>query len=505
MRIGGLASGMDTESIISDLMKANRMPLEKITQKKSYLEYQLNDYRSINRDLQASIYKLNDTILKPSTFTAKTVSISNADAVSIKGAGSTSDFSGSIAIGQLATEATFQSADKTGIDLKQMLSEVAGIADNAVDGKTSISISAMDKNGELVAKEFEFDINTDTIESVLKKINNESGVSAFYDTRSGQFSISAKNTGTQGDPLKVDISITGDIAKHMGIDDVAIAGGTTRKQGQDAKFTINGLETTRSSNTFEINGFEVALKQVTGTPTNHGTPVTFSSTTDTDKVMDSVVQFVNDYNKMIEELNAKMSESKYRDFPALSNEQKKDMKENEIKLWEEKAMSGTLRNDPIISSMLTQMRSAMNSNDKGGLRLSDMGITTTKNYLDNGKLVIDEAKLRKAITEDPTKVSQVFARPANGDDKGGVAVVLRDAMTVGQKAIGARAGSVGAGNSTFTLGRTLKGMDEQISRFEDRLKMTENRLWKQFSAMEQAISRANAQSGQLMSILGGGM
>lgn len=500
MKIGGLASGMDTETIISDLMKANRIPLDKITQKKSYLEYQLNDYRGINRNLQTSISKLNDTILRPSTFAAKTISISNTDAVNIKSLSSSANFSGAISIGQLATQATRQSekpaVGDTRLDTKQTLA-AAGVTGDA-DGKTSITISAIDKNGNFTPQTLEFNINKDSVESVLKKINSESGVSAFYDTKSGQFAISAKNTGTQSTK---DISITGEIANHLGIADGS--SGIIDKPGQNALFTFNGLAMERSSNTFEINGFEVSLKQVTGTPNAHGVPITFSSATDTDKIMETVVQFVNDYNKMIEELHGKLGEEKYRDFPALTAEQKKDMKENEIKLWEEKAMSGTLRNDPIISSMLTQMRSALNSNDQGGLRLSDIGIKTSDKYLENGKLIIDEEKLRKAITEDPTKVSQVFARPSSETDKGGVGVALRDAMSVGQKAIAARAGSAGAGNSTFTLGRSLKSMDEQIVRFEDRLKMTETRLWKQFSAMEQAINRANAQSASLTSALGG--
>ena len=38
MRIGGLASGMDTETMIRDLMKAHRIPLDKITQKKQYID-----------------------------------------------------------------------------------------------------------------------------------------------------------------------------------------------------------------------------------------------------------------------------------------------------------------------------------------------------------------------------------------------------------------------------------------------------------------------------------
>ena len=51
MRISGLATGMDTESMIRDIMNAHRIPLDKITQKKQYLEWQLDDYRATNRQL----------------------------------------------------------------------------------------------------------------------------------------------------------------------------------------------------------------------------------------------------------------------------------------------------------------------------------------------------------------------------------------------------------------------------------------------------------------------
>ena len=85
----------------------------------------------------------------------------------------------------------------------------------------------------------------------------------------------------------------------------------------------------------------------------------FSSAPDTDKIFDSVVKFVDEYNKLIEDLNKQIREPKYRDFQPLSAEQKKDMKEKEIEQWEEKAKSGTLRNDSTISSMLTQMRTAL--------------------------------------------------------------------------------------------------------------------------------------------------
>jgi len=57
----------------------------------------------------------------------------------------------------------------------------------------------------------------------------------------------------------------------------------------------------------------------------------------------------------------------------------------------------------------------------------------------------------------------------------------------------------------YTIGKNIKSINDQISRFEDRLEMIENRYWRQFTAMEQAIQRANSQSMYLMQQFGGGM
>ncbi|WP_091580937.1 flagellar filament capping protein FliD [Alteribacillus bidgolensis] len=49
-------------------------------------------------------------------------------------------------------------------------------------------------------------------------------------------------------------------------------------------------------------------------------------------------------------------------------------------------------------------------------------------------------------------------------------------------------------NHQFTLGRNINNIDDQITNFERRLFETEDRYWCQFTAMEQAIARANEQS-----------
>ena len=97
----------------------------------------------------------------------------------------------------------------------------------------------------------------------------------------------------------------------------------------------------------------------------------------------------------------------------------------------------------------------------------------------------------------------MFSKDGEKLEDQGFARRLRTIVDDTQKSIAKRAGKVGDVNDTFTLGRSLKDMNKQIDLFEDRLKMMENRYWKQFTAMEKAIQRSNAQSANLMSAFGG--
>lgn len=482
MRIGGLASGIDTESIINDMMQAHRIPLNKITQKKQYAEWQLDDYRSVNRDIRSMRDDLFE-MTKQSTYMAKTVSVSNENALSVRASGASAEFTGEIEIKELAKAASWQLTDKR-TDLKgdSKISELVG-----EDHEITIKTPADD---EAITVKFDKD---ETIDDAIKRINKEANVTAFFDERTGRISMTAKESGAgkvDGDESASEIQVSG--FEEAG----------TSQAGQDAVFTFNGMEMSRSSNTFEINGFEITLKETT----TAGAPVTFSSAPDVDKVFDSVKQFVDDYNKLIEDLNGKLREEKFRDYQPLSAEEKADMKEKEIELWEEKAMSGTLRNDPTIQGLLQNMRLALSSGvgpDGDKNFLSELGITTSKDYLANGKLEIDEDKLREVIANDPNKVYETLGKSGDGDEKG-LVHRLRDTMKNANDTISRRAGSAGAANESFTLGRNIKEMDNQIERFEERMQKMEERYWREFTAMEQAMSRAQAQAEQMMNALGGG-
>ena len=511
MRIGGLASGMDTEGMIKELMNAQRIPLDKITQKKQYLEWQLDDYRAINRNLNDFSQNLFNNLILSSKLTQKTVNVSAPDDVAIRNVSSSSDFSGTIKVDKLAVNATMQSTGKvieSEADLTTPLKNLK--LDNGEELKLppSFKIKAIQADGTFDEKGYEVVIDEgSTLKSVLDDINKNSGVSAFYDSFKGKIAFTAKHSGViKGEGgnggREIEFDATPEVLNFLKIksDNGAASSDipTSGTRGENAIFTFNGLETERPSNKFQINGFEVTLKATNDQPIN------FNSQPDTESVLETVTKFVDDYNKLIEDLHKQIREPKYRDFHPLSTEQKGEMKEKEIELWEEKAKSGTLRNDSMISSMLTKMRTVMMESVGGKHSLNDLGITTSSNYLENGKLIIDEKKLRDAINADPGKIHDLFAMEGEQESDMGIARRLRTIVDDSRKDIAARAGNAGAVNQTFTLGRNLINMDKQIERFEDRLKQVESRYWKQFTAMEMAIQRSNNQYSYLANAFGGG-
>ncbi|MFJ7977648.1 flagellar hook-associated protein 2 [Peribacillus sp. NPDC096379] len=502
VRVSGLASGMDIDELVKSMMQAERVPMDKLTQKKTYSEWQRDDYRSMNTALLELDTLIRDGVGKQASFIKKTITVSNPNALSIKNVNSTSDFSGTIVVKNLATAATMQSNGETAIS-----DPTAKLLD-ANSTEEIIKIRSINKDGVL-GEEIEVKITADdTLDSIIQKINSTTDVTAFYDKNTQRMSFTAKHSGDN--PDGPEIILTGDFfTNKLRMDansDLAVkdAGGNLISPprgsiGQNATVVYNGLVINRNSNTFILNGAEFTLKDKTDGP------VTFSSTADVDAILDTVTKFVAKYNEVIAKIKDKTGESKYRSFTPLTAEQKKAMTEDEVKLWEEKAKSGTLKNDSTLKSLLTTMRSSLYtsvSGLNGTNSLSNLGITTTSNYLDGGKLTIDEDKLRAAISEDPNAIYDLFMKEdskKDGSETGemGIARRLRANLKASMATITEQAGKAGSLNNNFTIGKSLNSLETRISAFEAKLTKLETRYYNQFTAMEKAIQRANSQSASL--------
>lgn len=491
MRIGGLASGMDIDQIIGDLMKAERIPLDKLFQKKTTFEWQREAFRSINTKISNFDRYVFDNFSLSSNFNKTTVTSTNEAATA------TSSSNGSIminSIDQLAS-AAYGVGDIADGTLSTTTMATLG------KGDTAVTLSVLQNDGTMKDVSISF-LATDKITDVVNKINGSNGgLTAFYDEASGQFSLSTKASGNNAAGGEIiDKNNSGFMgAFGFGTPDLAT-------NGLNAKLTVNGAIIERSSNSFTVAGFNISLKA------KSVTPITISATTDVESMVTKVKEFVEKYNEMIGGMNDLLKEKKYRNFPPLTDEQRKDMSEKEQELWDEKAKSGILKNDSILRSGLGDLRNSLYSRVTGiGVNvvdtLAEMGITTSSNYSDGGKLVIDEDKLRVAIIANPENVAKTFSQsdPDTTDavDTRGIAQRMRDSMKNFIDKIEEKAGKASHTDQQYNIGKSLLTTNESIRNFENRLKDVEARYWRQFTAMEKAISQGNQQSAMLMGQMGG--
>ncbi|MDN5388944.1 MULTISPECIES: flagellar hook-associated protein 2 [Bacillus] len=490
MRISGLASGMDIDDIVSKLMKTERVPLDKLTQKKQLLEWQRDSYREINtkiKEMQESIY----TMLRPSTYGAKKVVSSNESAVTATA--TTGSASSTIQVNRLATAATYKSSDISGY--------------TGSDQTLTFQVTAP---GETTAKKVEISVSsTDTLDDIVSKINKSGlGVSAIKDKIYNgteyveTIALTSKTTGAGGSIQADDAATASFMTDQLGFALDADNKLTASQVGENAEVVINGLQMEKTSNNFTVNNVTYQLKNTTTSP------VSIDVSTDVDGIYEKIKDFVTQYNELIDMVNGKLVEKKYRDYTPLSDEQKEDMTEKQIELWEEKAKSGLLRNDTILSGATNQMRTDFYSNvsvNGESLQLTQFGISTSSVYSQRGHLEINEEKLKAKIKEDPDSVANLFmagtSSTENYNEKG-IMRRLQTVLTNTKKQIEGKAGNSTMANNQFSIGKNLNTVESDILSMNDRLTQIENRYYTKFTAMEKAIQKANEQSTYLLQMLG---
>ena len=372
-------------------------------------------------------------------------------------------------------------------------------------------------NGKLVGA-----FNKDTaLETVLTSINGnaDAGVTVSYSKTTNQFQFTTRETGASSQ-----INMGDGLAK-------ALFGNPGDCHGEDAIFSmmVNGKELdgiSRSSNTFDVDGMSVSLKGTFGEYDDatkklkelaaaKADAVSFTASSDADKIVDAIKSMVEDYNAMVTEIkNAystmpqQKSNGKY--YEPLTEEDKADMSESSIKAYEEKAKQGLLFADRDLSALYTQLTSAISMSGKDGADLKAIGITS--NY-SNGltTLSLNEEKLRAALETDPDKVRDVFSKSvASGSSSNGLMQALKSPLDMYSKTQGTKgilvqkAGSTLAPSTLYknTLQNKLDDIDTQIEKWQDKMADQVDRYTSKFTALEKLISQMNSQSSALASFLG---
>ena len=575
-KVTGLASGMDIDSLMEKLMKAESAQMEKLQQQKQKYEWKRDAYREVNTSLSAFEKGIFDNYGLSKNWAAKNVT-STSTAISatansnaagnltiteatVATAGQKVSSSATLAdLGFSATNGTFtykidgqeksiaysktdtfdslaKKLNATGdfevtvtngsngasINTK-LVKDIEATGNNATflnklgltDGKATtgpvsqsvsgklaftesttmselgltdggeFTIKAINDQGKYTEKTIKYSA-TDKISDVMSRING-SGVGVTALAANGKLSLSANSTGT-GAEGSIKISADGNkLFEKLGLAD---ATGKVA-EGTNGSMVVNGVKMESTSNKYNVSGYTV---NVTNNIAATDAPAKISSTTETKTIVDKVKEFITTYNGLIEDLNKRVSQKKNLSYQPLTDAQKAELKDDEIKKWEDKAKEGLLKSDATLNKVLSDMRSTLSNYGSGSEdMLAKIGITTSKTWTDNGKLELDEDKLTKALEEDPNIVSRIFVGDKE-NNREGIVASLRTTAQNAVKDIEKTAGKASSAEDSYTLGKNLKDVNTKIDDWKDRLKGIEERYWKQFAAMEAAIQKANSQS-----------
>ncbi len=438
----GLATGIDSASLIQQLVQLERIPIRRLETKQQDIQsmsrrlgeikQRLDTLQTTGKDLDA-----RDKIL------AATATSSNEERIRVSATSDAPLGTYAIEVSSLAAaERTYSNgfADKTG----------AGLF-----GTGTVSIQV----GSDASVDVTIDAS-DTLETVANKINASGArVSAavIFDGANYRLQVAGKDSGAQNA-----ITFT-EAGTSLGLDDPA----NEVVAAQDAVFTVDGLSMTRSTNQVSdaIPGVTLDLL----TPTS-GTPTTVKVDRDSNASVEKVQAFVDAFNDVVRGINS------------------------EFFFAGEARVGDSLSGDSMLRGLQSKLgQNVVNpiSGLTGGYdRLAALGVRLNN----DGSLEIDEAELKAALAADPDAVVNFFAGDTN---TGGTGFIQRMNDTI-ETYIGSdgmmTARIAGMSDQVDDLGVTIDSMEMRLDKYEENLR-------NKFTNLEVVVSGLQAQQQQMLSML----
>jgi len=538
MRITGMATGMDTDATVKQMMKPYTMKVDKMKQDRQIVAWKQELYRDILSDT-ATIKNTYFDLLKPDTNMLSKNNYSSFDvtATSVT-AGETAGVSATASVGvqtgnykvevtELATAAKMEGTNivaPANINKYTTTLSQFGIADGATLTFEYNNSNGVKQTKTLIISEpttpATSTISKDaTISQLMDAVNKVTagGVKLNFSELTNTFNMESLQTGSTA-LLNVTVGGATNILTQFKLPAVT--------QGKDAVVTITppgatvGTEVIKSGNSFSIDGVNYTL-------TKKGiTNITIDS--NSQKTYDKILGFIDKYNQLVEKVSQKTDEQKQYKYLPLTDEQKTSMKEEEITQWETKAKVGLLKGDSNLDNMLTSMRRAFfDEVDNAGITLSELGLSTSPDTSQRGKIIINEEKLKTAIETKGEQVANLFIKQStteptyNADSTSSdrnirnkeqgifqrISDILQDYTgTYGKKGILLQKAGIKGDLTEFKslLSEDIIKKDEKINEMIKSLADRENSFYLKFSKLETAMNKLNSQSSWLTQQLSGG-
>ena len=363
IRMSGMVSGLDTESIVKALTSSYQTKVDDYKKAQTKLSWKQDAWKEVNTKIN-DFYNSLDNYRYQSSWNLQKATASDATKATVTANGTAFNGTQTLQITSLASAASLTSGkldevgtgdDKSKVTASTKLSDIAGA--DAV-GKT-IRITVGDKNTDL-------DIDADTtVQSLVNKLK-DAGLNASFDEDQQRFYISSKKSGkaqsfsitagTVAGGMEADNSILKALKLSSSADDGKVDSNTRaiKKNGVDAEITLNGVEYTSSSNNFSINGLNIQALAKTD-----GDGITINTQVDTQGIYDKVKELISSYNDLINSLTDKYNAESSGSYEPLTDDEKAQMSDKEVEKWEKKIKTGLLRRDDTLDSLMSTLTNGM--------------------------------------------------------------------------------------------------------------------------------------------------
>lgn len=501
-RLTGLMSGMDTESIIEQLVESRKKKVETAQKEQKTINYKQEAWKTLNTKIKSFQTKYASNMRFTSAYTKKTTKVSDSSVASVLTSENATNGVQSLRVESLAKTAYLTGGElnggNNGYTALTTMKDL-GVTFGA-NGEASFTVANSGASQTITVNE------NSTISDVLNQLKTF-GLNASFDEKNQRMFVSAKEAGAASDFTLT--SNSGDALSKLGlVVNPAIVNGTgaTKVDGDDAVIYLNNARFTNNTNTFEINGLTITAQA----ETKAGESVTVTTQTDTDGIYDSIRNFLKEYNELINEMD-KLYNATDSKLEPLTDDEKYSMSDREVEEWEKKLNDSILRRDSNLNTISSALKTAMSSGftvNNRTMYLSDFGISTLGyfNSADNEKNAYhidgDENdsetsgntdKLKNMIANNPETVVSFFTQLSQS---------LYTKMNDLSKSVdGYR--SYGSFYDDKKMKSDYTDYNSKISDLEDKLNDYEDMWYSKFSSMETAMAKMQSNTSAVTALLGG--
>jgi flagellar hook-associated protein 2 len=464
----GLATGMDTDSIVKQIMELERAPINRLEARKTAATDRLKAFSQFKSRLDDLKTAASNLSLTSQVRTTK-VSLSSESSLTAS-TSSAAPGSYDISVARLAQ------VQKTVSDgFSSNVNSILGTGTITVNG---VDIAVGESNNSLVDLAESINAVSDKTGVSVSIINDGSGADPYHMVFTGKdantsFTVTSNLQDESSNPVAFDTTLA--------------------KSAQQAVVFIDGIKVVSNTNTITdaISGVTLNLGAASQTssagteeagvdPWDWVDPPVYSTATldvtaDTDALKEKITSFVTSYNAIIEWINTGYEEFGGGTTPTVTDGEETD---------EEELLGSILRGDATINKVKRSLQSVFTDSIKTSGEfsiLSEIGITT---QLD-GSLRQDNSKLDKALSNNFEDMVSLLS------GEGKVDGVMKKFNSLLLNLTSSSSGIYA--NQKTSYSSAVKTFDSQIGMFESRMTKREATLRAQFTAMEQLVSSLNAQ------------